>query len=117
MYIWHCGLRQYHHTHKVVTDTHSEATRRYECTLQLILWFGVVALCFVTTTRVLRSVLGNIFVMVLLCHSSECGCFVCDMIVLWGFPLFLILTSYTYILPILYLYTSPACTALELPQG
>ena len=38
--------------------------------------------------------------MVLLCHSSECGCFVCDMIVLWGFPLFLILTTYTYILPV-----------------
>ena len=43
-----------------------------------MLWFGVVALCFVTTTRVLRSVPGKIFVMVLLCHSSERGCFVCD---------------------------------------
>ena len=37
----------------------------------------VVALCFVITTRVLRSVLGKTIVMVLLCHSSECGCFVC----------------------------------------
>ena len=36
-----------------------------------------VALCFVITTRVLRSVLGKTVVMVLLCHSSECGCFVC----------------------------------------
>ena len=43
----------------------------------VVLWFGVVALCFVITTRVLRSVLGKTIVMVLLCHSSECGCFVC----------------------------------------
>ena len=33
--------------------------------------------CFVITTRVLRSVLGKTIVMLLLCHSSECGCFVC----------------------------------------
>ena len=32
----------------------------------------------VTTTRGLRSVLDNIFVMVLLCHSNACGCFVCS---------------------------------------
>ena len=35
------------------------------------------SLCFVITTRVLRSVLGKTIVMVLLGHSSECGCFVC----------------------------------------
>ena len=27
--------------------------------------------------RALRSVLGKTIVMVLLCHSSQCGCFVC----------------------------------------
>ena len=43
-----------------------------------MIWFGVVALCFVTTTSALRSVLGKIFVIVLLCHSSECGFCVCD---------------------------------------
>ena len=47
-------------------------------TFFVVLWFGVVALCFVTTTRALRSVLGKIFVMVLLCHSSECRSFVCN---------------------------------------
>ena len=35
-------------------------------------------LYFFTTTRALRSVLGNTIVMVLLCHLSECGCLVCN---------------------------------------
>ena len=72
-----------------------KSTRRMQCTFSFcfsdkkyivgfsdgamhpVLWFGVVALCFVTTTRALRSVLGKTIVMVLLCHSSECGCFLC----------------------------------------
>ena len=37
--------------------------------------FGGEALCFASTTRVLLKVLDNIIVMVLLCHSNECGCF------------------------------------------
>ena len=40
-----------------------------------MLWFGGEALCFVTTIRVLLKVLGKTIVMVLLCHSNDCGYF------------------------------------------
>ena len=44
-------------------------------------WYLAFCECSHAYTRsiciVLRSVLGKTIVMVLLCHSSECGCFVC----------------------------------------
>ena len=38
-----------------------------------MLWFVGVALCSVTIIRVWLKVLGKTLVMVLLCHSCECG--------------------------------------------
>ena len=35
-----------------------------------VLWFGGVAMCSVTTVRVLLKVLGKTLVIVPLCHSS-----------------------------------------------
>ena len=40
-----------------------------------VLRFGCDAMCPATTTKVLQRVLGNIIVMVPLCHGNECGCF------------------------------------------
>ena len=37
-----------------------------------------ILVTFSKTARTWRSVLGNTIVMVLLCHSSECGCLVCN---------------------------------------
>jgi hypothetical protein len=39
-----------------------------------VLLFVVVALCFAISTEVLLKVLERIFVMALLCHSSDFGC-------------------------------------------
>jgi hypothetical protein len=46
-----------------------------QCTMFLaVLLFVVVALCFAITTEDLLKVLERIFVMALLCHSSDFGC-------------------------------------------